>query len=231
MPGRLAIYNDSFFRIEAKKIFSDVKNKVGHITPTYNLAPTHLVPVLLNTKVYIYANLGLIPSWAKDNKSININARSETLFEKKSFRDSFKSKRCLIPINGFYEWEKRDKEKFPYFIQASYADGFVLAGLWDEWHDLSTNKIIISVALITTEPNEKISTIHDRMPVVLEQEHWKMWLDNNTSLEELNKLFSPAPSSNFELTEVSTFVNSVKNNTLECIKPYKKEPINKETLF
>jgi len=231
MPGRLAIYDDSFFREKAKKVFSNVKNKIGHITPTYNLAPTHLIPVLLNTNEYIYAYFGLIPSWAKDNKSININARSETLFEKKSFRDSFKSKRCLIPINGFYEWEKIDKEKFPYFIQSSNEDGLVLAGLWDEWYDLSTNKTTISVALITTKPNEKISTIHDRMPVVLEQKDWKSWLDNNTSLEELNKLFLPSPSEDIKLTEVSSFVNSVKNNTLECIKAYKKKPPLKETLF
>ncbi|NQY93086.1 MAG: SOS response-associated peptidase [Campylobacteraceae bacterium] len=231
MPGRLAIYDDSFFRVEAKKIFNNVKNNIGHIKPTYNLAPTHLLPVLLNTKVYTYAHFGLIPSWAKDKKSININARSETLFEKKSFRDSFKSKRCLIPVNGFYEWEKVDKERFPYFVKPINEGCFVLAGLWAQWHDVIKNEKIISVALITTPPNEKIAKIHDRMPVILDQKDWKSWLDNNTSLEDLNKLFIPSSSTQLKLNEVSSLVNSVKNNTLACIKPFKRERIIKESLF
>jgi len=231
MPGRLAIFDDSFFRIEAKKIFSHVKNNIGHIKTSYNLAPTHLLPVLLNTNVYTYAHFGLIPSWAKDKKSININARSETLFEKMSFRDSFKSKRCLIPVNGFYEWEKIDKEKFPYFVQSMNDGGLVLAGLWDEWYDVIKNEKIISVALITIPPNEKIAKIHDRMPVILDSRHWKIWLDNNTSLEELNKLFVSCSSEQLKLDEVSSFVNPVKNNSIECIKPFKREPIIKETLF
>ena len=231
MPGRLAIFDDSFFRIEAKKIFTNVKNNIGHIKSTYNLAPTHLLPVLLNTSVYTYAHFGLIPSWAKDKKSININARSETLFEKMSFRDSFKSKRCLIPVNGFYEWEKIDKEKFPYYVQSMNDGGFVLAGLWDEWYDVKKNEKIISVALITTQPNEKISKIHDRMPVILDSKHWKIWLDSNTSLEELNKLFVSCSSEQLKLDEVSSFVNPVKNNSLACIKPFKRETPIKETLF
>jgi len=231
MPGRLVIYDDSFFRTAAKKIFNNVKNNIGHIKPTYNLAPTHLLPVLLNTSIYTYAHFGLIPSWAKDKKSININARSETLFEKMSFRESFKSKRCLIPVNGFYEWEQIDKEKFPYFVQSMNSGGFVLAGLWDEWYDVIKNEKIISVALITTRPNEKISKIHDRMPVILDSKHWKTWLDNKTSLEELNKLFLPSSSEQLKLDEVSSFVNPVKNNTPECIKPFKREAPIKETLF
>lgn len=231
MPGRLSIFDDSFFRIEAKKIFTNVKNNIGHIKSTYNLAPTHLLPVLLNTSVYTYAHFGLIPSWAKDKKSININARSETLFEKMSFRDSFKSKRCLIPVNGFYEWEKIDKEKFPYYVQSMNDGGFVLAGLWDEWYDVKKNEKIISVALITTEPNEKIAKIHDRMPVILDSKHWKIWLDSNTSLEELNKLFVSCSSEQLKLDEVSSFVNPVKNNSLACIKPFKREAPIKETLF
>jgi len=231
MPGRLVIFDDTFFRVEAKKIFNNVKNNIGYIKASYNLAPTHLLPVLLNTNVYTYAHFGLIPSWAKDKKSININARSETLFEKMSFRDSFKSKRCLIPVNGFYEWEKIDKEKFPYFVQSVDEGGFVLAGLWDEWYDVIKNEKIITVALITTQPNEKIGKIHDRMPVILDQKDWKSWLDNSTSLEDLNKLFIPSSSEKLKMEEASSFVNPVKNNSIECIKPFKREPPIKETLF
>jgi len=231
MPGRVAIFDDQFFRKEARIIFPLVKNTIGTIKPTYNLAPTHKIPTLLNTNEYTYASFGLIPSWAKDNKSININARSETLFEKKSFRDSFKSKRCLIPINGFYEWEKVDKEKVPYFIKPVKGGCFVLAGLWDEWYDINSDKKVISVALITTNPNDKIKTIHDRMPVVLHKKDWKTWMDNNTSLAELNRLFLPYESKHMKMIEVSSLVNSVKNNSSECIKPYKKKPAIKQTLF
>ena len=195
------------------------------------MAPTHLLPVLLNTHVYSNAHFGLIPSWAKDKKSININARSETLFEKKSFRNSFKSKRCLIPVNGFYEWEKIGKDKFPYFVQSVDDGGLVFAGLWDEWYDVIKNEKIISVALITTQSNEKIAKIHDRMPVILDSKHWETWLDKDTSLEELNKLFLSCSSEILKLDEVSSFVNPVKNNTPECIKPFKREPPIQETLF
>ena len=231
MPGRLAIFDDSSFKNEARKIFLDVKNRLGAIKPNYNTAPTHLVPVLLNTKEYVYAHFGLVPSWAKDKKSININARSETLFEKKSFRDSFKSKRCLIPVNGFYEWEKRDKEKIPYFIKAKNDDCFALAGLWDEWFDETTGKSILSVALITTQPNDMIEKIHDRMPVILDKKYWNLWLNNDSSLEELNKLFSAHPSEMMHMYEVSSLVNKVSNNSKECV--IKKEPSNRisQTLF
>ena len=234
MPGRLALFDDNPFKNEARKIFHDVKNKIVEFTPNYNIAPTHLIPTLLNTKVYTYAHFGLIPSWAKDKKSININARSETLFEKKSFRDSFKSKRCLIPVNGFYEWKKRDKEKIPYFVHPQNSDCFALAGLWDEWFDSLLGKHIVSVALITTQPNNKIAQIHDRMPVVLDKKDWEIWLDNETSLEELNKLFNSCSSEIMHMYEVSSLVNSVANNSKECITKKEVSPpceFSKETLF
>ena len=231
MPGRLAIFDDSSFKNEARKIFTDVKNRLGIITPNYNTAPTHLVPVLLNTKQYTYAHFGLIPSWAKDKKNININARSETLFEKKSFRDSFKSKRCLIPVNGFYEWKKKDKEKIPYLVKAKNGDCFALAGLWDEWFDEVSGKLILSIALITVEPNDMIITIHDRMPVILDKENWKIWLDNDSSLDELNKLFKSYSSENMQMYEVSSFVNAVSNNNDICIKEKEKTGFSNQTLF
>lgn len=231
MPGRLAIFDDTAFKNEARKIFTNVKNKVGTLTPSYNIAPTHLIPILLNSKVYTNAHFGLIPSWAKDKKSININARSETLFDKKSFRDSFKHKRCLIPVNGFYEWEKKDKTKIPYFIQNQKDDCLTLAGLWDEWFDISTGKKIISVALITTEPNEKILKIHDRMPVVLDKKDWAMWLDKNTSLNDLNRLFIPCACESIQMHEVSSFVNSVLNDNEKCIQKNDNSVMIQEGLF
>lgn len=231
MPGRLASFDDVTFKNEARKIFKNVKNNIGILNPKYNIAPTLMLPVLLNSNVYTYAHFGLIPSWSKDKKSININARSETLFEKKSFRESFKSKRCLVIVNGFYEWEKRDKEKIPYFVKPVNTDYFALAGLWDEWYDVSTGEKILSVALITTQPNEKIIKIHDRMPVVLDKKFWKSWLDDTTSLEDLNKLFLSYPNEKICIDEVSPLVNQVSNDSIECIKiNHKSKPIQ-ETLF
>jgi|LGOV01.1.fsa_nt_gb putative SOS response-associated peptidase YedK len=229
MPGRLALFDDSSFRNEARIIFTNIKNKIRTLKPTYNIAPTHTIPVLLNTKIYVNAHFGLIPSWAKDKKSININARSETLFEKNSFRDSFKSRRCLIPINGFYEWEKKEKEKIPYFIHPYNEGCFVLAGLWDEWIDGSTGETIIGVALITTEPNDAILKIHDRMPVILDKKNWATWLDEKTKIDDLNRLLTPCSNKIIIMREVSSLVNSVSNNSKECIEKQCIEKHMKET--
>ncbi|MEA3553209.1 MAG: SOS response-associated peptidase [Campylobacterota bacterium] len=231
MPGRLAIFDDSDFRKDIKDIYSYIKNKVGVISPKYNIAPTTYIPILLDTKVYSYGHFGLIPSWARDNKSININARCETLFEKKSFRESFKSKRCLIPINGWYEWKKDGELKTPHFIKPSKSNSFVCAGLYDHWYDNKSGKTILSVALITTQPNSVVESIHDRMPVILDKKDYKIWLDKNSTLEELNKLFKLYPDENIVIDEVSTFVNKVSNDTIECLsKNIKKEHIQ-TTLF
>jgi len=236
MPGRLALYDDSSFRKDARVIFPNIKNKIRILNPKYNIAPTHMIPVLLDTKIYTTAHFGLIPSWAKDKKSININARSETLFEKSSFRDSFKSRRCLIPINGFYEWEKKEKVKIPYFIHPKDEGCFALAGLWDEWFDSSTGETIIGIALITTEPNEAILKIHDRMPVILDKKDWTAWLDEKTKIDDLNRLLTPCSSEITMMREVSSLVNSVSNNSKECIekecmKKYTKEISIQRTLF
>ncbi len=231
MPGRLSIFEDKTFREDAKEVLSNIKNRIKEVEPSYNLAPTHKLPILLNTKTYVYADLGLIPSWAKDKKTININARSETLFEKKSFKDSFKSKRCLIPVNGFFEWEKKEKSKIPYYVKSKDDRCLVIAGLWDEWYDSSLGQTIISVAIITTEPNKKIEKIHDRMPVILEKKHWSKWLDGNSSLEELNKLFVPYLSENLEMYKVNQDVNSVSNNSIKCIQKCDKKEVGQTTLF
>jgi putative SOS response-associated peptidase YedK len=104
VPGRLAIYDDKSFKKDSLNLIKN--DMVDVLTPSYNISPTLAIPVLLNNGNYLYAHFGYLPSWVKDKKSMNINARSESIFEKQAFRDSFKSKRCIIPINGFYEWEK-----------------------------------------------------------------------------------------------------------------------------
>ena len=138
MPGRLAQFDDSFFKNEFNNIFSRVDDNIINLKINYNISPTTNIAVLLNTLTYTYSQFGLIPSWANDNKSININARCETLLEKNSFKESFKSQRCLIPINGWYEW-KANKE--PYFIMPKDKTIFVCAGLYSKRYDSRQNKV------------------------------------------------------------------------------------------
>lgn len=231
MPGRLAIFDDNEFKKDIEDTFGYFQNRVGALTKRYNVPPTTYIPTLLNTNIYTYAQFGLIPSWARDNKSININGRCETLFEKKSFRDSFKSKRCLIPINGWYEWKKAGDKKIPYFIKPSKTDTFVCAGLYDEWYDNKNGKVVLSIALITTAPNSVVEEIHDRMPVILDKKHWKTWLNYNSTLEELNNLFTLYPNENIATVEVSTFVNKVSNDSIDCLSQNEKKEYIQTTLF
>jgi putative SOS response-associated peptidase YedK len=177
VPGRLSIYDDKIFKNDAKEF---IKNDlIKNINPKYNIAPTIPVPALLNNGNYLYTHFGYLPSWAKDKKSMNINARNESIFEKKTFRDSFKSKRCIIPINGFYEWEVKDKIKTPYFVKDMNNNYLAIAGIWDEWFDLELNMKIVTVALITCDANEKLGKIHHRMPIILEKKDFSTWLCND----------------------------------------------------
>lgn len=227
MPGRLAIYDDRSFKDDCFNTLGILKDNIKLLNKRYNIAPTINIPVFLNTASYTYAHFGLIPSWADSKKSMNINARSETIYEKKSFRDSFKSKRCLIMVNGYYEW----KEGIPYFIKPKIDDYFVFAGIYDIWFDNDIKKNILSAALITTEPNEKIEKLHDRMPVILDKKDWKLWLGKNSSLEDLNSLFKPCNSDIIEYDEVSDLVNSVKNDSEDCIKGFKRKKQIQQSLF
>lgn len=218
MPGRLAIFDDAEFLSDINKLFPNFKNRVGVLNPKYNIAPTIAIPIFLDTTTYLYSHFGLIPSWSQDNKTFHINARSETLFEKKSFRDSFKSKRCIISINGYYEWIKdTQNESIPYIIQSKEKSYLALAGLWDEWYDASSASYILSCSIITTAPNEKIAKIHDRMPMILEQKDWNLWLDKSADLSQINKLFKSYDENKIVIKEVSTLVNSVANDSVQCL--------------
>lgn len=227
MPGRLSLYDDKAFKQEIQNIFTSYVDTLEQLEPNYNIPPTKNIPIFTNDGVYKYAHFGLIPTWANDRKNMNINARAETLYEKKSFREAFKSRRCLVPVNGFYEWKEEGKEKQPYFIHSTNENFFVFAGLYEEWFDNITSKMISSVALITTSPNDKIAQIHDRMPVILNKNDWKTWL-TSSSLVEVNSLLKPANNKIISMYKVNKEVNSVGFNSPKCIE--KKENIQ-DTLF
>jgi putative SOS response-associated peptidase YedK len=196
-----------------------------NIAPRYNIAPSHPIAVIPNTseKKLDYFIWGLIPSWAKDPKIGNrlINARGETLAEKPSFRSAYKRRRCLIIADGFYEWVKQpgQKTKSPFYVQMESKEPFAFAGLWETWfsHDGSELK---TTTIITTEPNDLISRIHARMPVILPSQAYDLWLDpSEKSHEELGHLLKSYPSEEMIQYPVSRVVNSPANDSPECVEP------------
>ena len=197
----------------------------AQINPRYNIAPSQPVAVIPNTAEYKldFFLWGLIPSWAKDPEIGNrlINARAETLTEKPSFRTAFRRRRCLILADGFYEWKAvpDQKSKIPMFVHLRTGGVFAFAGLWDIWQSPDGSEIR-SCTIITTQPNELMKNIHNRMPVILPPEAYKDWLDpeeRNPAL--LLKWLVPYDASEMEAYPVSRLVNSPQNDVSECIQP------------
>jgi putative SOS response-associated peptidase YedK len=191
----------------------------------FNAAPGMMLPVITNSDP---AHLqlfkwGLIPSWAKDPAIGNklINARAESLPEKPSFRNSLKRKRCLVPANGFYEWKKDGNAKIAHRICFQDDRLFAFAGLWDSWKD-SEDNVIHSFTIITTNPNEVMKPIHDRMPVILPPSLEKEWLDYDLSPEEALDMLVPYAGDGLYAYPVSSLVNNVRNNGPEVIAPFRE---------
>ncbi len=191
--------------------------------PRYNIAPLQPVLAIPNDgkNAATFFLWGLIPSWAKDPAigSRLINARGETLAEKPAFRGAYKYKRCVIPADGFYEWKAQTgtKAKIPQYIRLKTRRPFALAGLWDEWHG-ADGTAIRTCTIVTTEPNSLMSTIHNRMPVILKREDVADWLDPAPrAAESLKRLLQPYPAELMESYPVSALVNSPANDRVECI--------------
>ena len=194
--------------------------------PRYNIAPTQpVVTIRQNVREPVrrpsIMRWGLVPSWAKD-PSIGyktINARAETVATTPSFREPFKSQRCLIPADGFYEWVRNGKAKQPYCFEVNDGQIFAFAGLWDRWTN-PQGESIESCTILTTTPNSLLSDIHDRMPVILTPADYELWLDpaftNIASVSEMLKPFEPSLMRRYP---VSTRVNHVVNDDAECAKP------------
>ena len=187
----------------------------------YNAAPSQALPVVTNQQPnslqFFY--WGLQPFWAKDAKAIkrSINARSETLTEKPMFRSLLKRKRCLVPADGFFEWQKTDEGKVPHRIMLKNEELFTFAGLWDEWTDKETGEVLHTYCIITTDANELVRPIHDRMPVILSPEAEELWLDENEPEEGLISLLVPYKADEMKSFAVSPLVNSPENNVPEVI--------------
>jgi putative SOS response-associated peptidase YedK len=194
-------------------------------TPRYNIAPTQPVTAVRLSpqtaeRELTFFRWGLIPSWAKDMKmgARMINARSETVAEKPAFRAAFKRRRCLIPADGFYEWQKLNGGKQPIYIHSQDGHPFAFAGLWETWQ-AADGSMIETCTILTTTPNELMTPIHNRMPVIIEPEDYGMWLDPSSKPEDARHLFRPYPPEKMAAYPVSTMVNSPRNDTPSCITP------------
>jgi putative SOS response-associated peptidase YedK len=157
---------------------------------------------------------GLIPSWSSDGKGF-INARAETLEEKPSFSESFRSRRCLIPADGFFEWKRTGREKRPFYFQLHDESPFAFAGIWDTWNKGSES--VTSCAIITTAANQLVGELHSRMPAILQSESYDIWLSSKTNPTELRDLLAPFPASEMESHPVSSAINDPLNDGGELI--------------
>lgn len=197
----------------------------GDLPPSYNIAPSQPIPVVLNDgqEKLDFVRWGLVPFWTKPDKVGKfalINARSETAAEKASFKTPIRRRRCLILADGFFEWSKSSsgKSKTPYYITLKDQSPFAFAGLWDNWNSPEGDQLK-TACILTTTPNVLVKPIHDRMPVILPQTEYQTWLNpGEVNPEELQPLLTPYPPEEMQAYPVSTYVNSPKNNSPQCIQ-------------
>ncbi len=194
--------------------------------PRYNIAPTQPAPTVVLTsehpgRQFRQWHWGLIPSWAKDPRigADMINAKAETVSTKPAFRAAFKKRRCLVLADGFYEWQRIERRKQPFYVCMQDGKPFAFAGLWEHWEG-SDGAVIDSCTLLTTEPNDLIRTFHHRMPVILNPKDYALWLDPGVQEpDQLQPLLVPYSSEAMTAYPVSITVNNPSNDIPECIEP------------
>jgi putative SOS response-associated peptidase YedK len=194
------------------------------IEPRWNIAPTQFIATVREAggpREVAMLYWGLVPSWAKE-KSIGarmINARSETLGQKPSFRNAFRRRRCLILTDGYYEWQRAGAVKQPYFIGFDDGQPFGMAGLWERWRDPATGQPLESCCIVTTSPAARVAHVHDRMPVIVPPEAYAEWLDpKNEATDRLARLFEPCSRPDLRARPVSRRVNDARNQGPELIE-------------
>ncbi len=223
MCGRFTLTTD-LARIQLQ--LGATSSDVDAWAPRFNIAPTQNVPVAVfqgqghdGHRHLTLMRWGLIPFWSKDPAIAHklINARSETAAEKPSFRNPFKTQRCLIPTDGFYEWQKIGKTKQPMRIFVKSREVFSMAGLWDSWKNPESGELLDTFTILTCGANSFVTPIHDRMPAILSPEAETLWLDPKSPPEKLLKLVTTAyPAREMDAYPVSTLVNNPRNDAPEC---------------
>ncbi|MFW5691366.1 MAG: SOS response-associated peptidase [Chloroflexota bacterium] len=231
MCGRFVLNADS----KAIQQAFDLTNLPDKLMPRFNIAPTQPVGVITNhdPRSLQYFRWGLVPFWAKDSDigSRMINARSETLQDKPSFKHAYRKRRCLIPATGFYEWKQTDDGKQPYFIHLKEQPVFAFAGLWESW-DNPEGETLRTFTIITSDPNDLVKPLHNRMPVILRRDDYDMWLSpDDLPPDALTPLLRPYDADSMDAYPVSTQVNSPRNDAPDLIEPLDNTPPSQPSLL
>jgi putative SOS response-associated peptidase YedK len=193
------------------------------LMPRFNIAPSQLIPAIRidrsGRRGLGGLRWGLIPHWAKGRpKSQPINARGETVASSGMFREAFERRRCLIPADGFYEWKKTATGKQPYLIRLADDTAFAFAGIWERWKSDEGAEPVETCAILTTEPNELMAGIHNRMPVILDEAEYARWLDHDVLGKDVAGLLRPRSADDMIAMPVSRAVNNARNDGPECIE-------------
>ncbi|WP_149425244.1 SOS response-associated peptidase [Oryzomicrobium terrae] len=219
MCGRYALHADRQTLVSAFEL-----SECPEVTPRYNIAP--MQPSLVvrqrptGERVAHFLRWGLVPSWAKDTSIAPklINARSETLAEKPSFRSAYKRRRCIVPASGFYEWKTEGKEKQPYYVHPASTELIGFAGLWERW-TLPDADPLDTFTIVTTEANTAMTDIHERMPVILAPEDYGLWLSGETEQDLVHQLLVPCPADWIAKYPVGKDVGNVRNQGPDLLTP------------
>ncbi len=220
MCGR---YDNLIAREAYKSLYKAMRLPRSNFPPRYDIAPTDPIPIVRidprdGEREVTMARWGLIPFWMKEKPKVpHINARAETVHKLPLFREAFAKRRCLIPATGFFEWEKRADGRQPYRFVREDMQPFAFAGLW-EFARIGGEEIV-SATIIVGEPNALVAGVHDRMPVMLLPDDYDRWLDPAMTIDQLRALLKPCDPDLMKAYEVSRAVNSVKNDTPECVEP------------
>jgi putative SOS response-associated peptidase YedK len=226
MCGR---YDNLIAREAYRILFKAERLPRSNFPPRYNVAPTDPIPIIRvdprdGVRELTMARWGLVPWFSKELPKVpHINARAETVHKTPLFREAFAKRRALIPATGYFEWQKRADGKQPYRFRPEDLQPFAFAGLW-EFARIG-GEDIVSAAVIVGTPNPLAAGVHDRMPVILEPESYDLWLDAGTSSADLLALLKPYPAEKMIAEAVSRAVNSVKNDSEECITPIGEPPL------
>ena len=228
MCGRYIILNGRKIFATTEFLAELERKRIQYVdVPRYNAAPMQRLPIVIHRNgelQAVEATWWLIPRWSKTGKPDTtfsaFNARAEQIAQSKLYGSSFKTQRCLVPADGFYEWRRVSaKEKHPMCIRLKGGKPMFFGGVYSVWKDEKENEIV-SFSIVTTEPNELMSTIHTRMPVILPENQLSLWLDpEETDAEKLKKLLVPYPADEMIAYRVSPHVNNARNDDPECMKP------------
>jgi putative SOS response-associated peptidase YedK len=217
-----------WMQVHDTNVFDD-----SYFAPSFNVAPQSNQPIVrLNNETgereLTVMRWGLVPFWSKDGKASfsTINARSETVDASPAFREAWRQRRCLVPADWFYEWRKKDeKNKQPFAIAAKDDAMFACAGLWDTWKDKSTGQMLRTYTILTTDPNELMEPIHNRMPVILHRQDYERWLTPTDPAHLPIDLLRPYPADEMKAWMVGKAVGNARNNDPSLIEPLKNDEV------